>query len=115
MRGNFRRAATYQQQLAELFETELGDMARAIAAYEIAGDWFSGDNAEALGNKCYLKVADLAALEGDYARAIEKFEAVAKNSAGNNLTKWSMKDYFLKAGICHLCTGVCCTSNSRNC
>jgi len=102
LKGNFRRAATHQQNLAELIELEIGDMKKAIEAYELAGDWFQGDNAEALANKVFLKVADLAALEEMYPKAIEKYEAVARSSAGNNLMKWSMKDYFFKAGICHL-------------
>lgn len=57
-----------------------------------------------LANKLFLKVADLAAIEGDYYKAIENYEKVAKSSVSNNLMKWSVKDYFLKAGICHLAT-----------
>ena len=71
-------------------------------AYNTAAEWYESDNAEALANKLFLKVADLAALEGDYQTAIAKFEAVARSSLNNNLMKWSVKDYFLKAGICHL-------------
>jgi alpha-soluble NSF attachment protein len=47
LRGNLRRAATQQQYLAELYEVELGDMKKALVAYEKAADWFEGDNAEA--------------------------------------------------------------------
>ncbi|KAF8454600.1 soluble NSF attachment protein [Terfezia claveryi] len=104
-RGSFRRAATHQQNLAELWELDLGDFKKAIEAYDLAGDWFSGDNAEALANKVYLKVADLAALEKMYAKAIERYEGVARASVNNNLMKWSLKDYFLKAGFCHLAQG----------
>lgn len=50
-------------------------------------------------------MADLAALEGDYAKAIEHFESVSSSSVSNNLMKWSVKDYFLKAGLCHLAIG----------
>ena len=59
-----------------------------------------------LSNKLYLKVADLAALDADYQRAIQHYEKVAKSSMNNNLMKWSVKEYFLKAGVCHLATGV---------
>ncbi|KAI9824565.1 MAG: vesicular-fusion protein S17 [Thelocarpon impressellum] len=103
-KGNFRRAATHKQNLAEVYEVELGDQKRAIDAYETAASWFESDNAEALANKLYLKVADLAALEEDYYKSIEHFERVAKSSISNNLMKWSVKDYFLKAGMCHLAT-----------
>ncbi|KAI9757492.1 MAG: vesicular-fusion protein S17 [Lichina confinis] len=99
LKGNFRRAATYKQNLAELYEVELTDQKKAIDAYETAGSWFEGDNAEALANKLYLKVADIAALEQDYYKAIENYEKVARSSVSNNLMKWSVKDYFLKAGI----------------
>ena len=59
-----------------------------------------------LANKHYLKAADLAALEGDYYKAIEHYERIGRSSINNNLMKWSVKDYFLKAGICHLATNV---------
>lgn len=60
---------------------------------------------DSLANKLYLKVADLAALENDYYTAIANYEKVATASVSNNLMKWSVKDYFLKAGLCHLATG----------
>ncbi|OCK74200.1 alpha-soluble NSF attachment protein [Lepidopterella palustris CBS 459.81] len=105
-KGNFRRAATQQQQLAELYEVELSDEARAAAAYEEAAGWYENDNAEALANKLWLKTADLVALEGkDYYKAIDLYERVAKSSIANNLMKWSVKEYLLKAGICSLATG----------
>ena len=100
--GGFRRAASWQEKLAEVYEVELADQKSALEAYDLAAQWYESDNAEALANKLYLKVADLAALEGDYQNAIQKFETVAKSSIANNLMKWSVKDYFLKAGICHL-------------
>lgn len=106
-KGNFRRAATNQQNLAEIYEVELGDSKRAAEAYEVAAGWFEGDNAEALANKLFLKVADLSAVEGDYQKSVENYEKVARSSVSNNLMKWSVKDYFLKAGICHLASGVC--------
>ena len=104
-KGNFRRAATHQQNLAEVYEMEIGDQKKALEAYDTAAQWYESDNAEALANKLYLKVADLAALEGDYQNAISKLETVAKSSLNNNLMRWSVKDYFLKAGICHLAAG----------
>jgi len=104
-RGNFRRAATHKQNLAEVYETELGDQKKAMESYDLAASWFESDNAEALANKLYLKVADLAALEGDYYKAIENYEKVATSSVSNSLMKWSVKDYFLKSGICLLAVG----------
>lgn len=61
---------------------------------------------QALANKLWLKTADLVALDGkDYYKAIELYEKVAKTSIQNNLMRWSVKEYLLKAGICQLCTG----------
>ncbi|KAI5285784.1 vesicular-fusion protein S17 [Ascosphaera acerosa] len=104
-KGNFRRAASYQQNLGELYEVELGDEAAALLAYEKAAEWYESDNAEALANKYYLKVADLAAIMKDYQKAVDNFEKVGKSSINNHLTKWSVKDYFMKAAMCHLATG----------
>ncbi|OLN92265.1 putative vesicular-fusion protein sec17-like protein [Colletotrichum chlorophyti] len=104
-KGNFRRAAGHKEALGELFETELGDSKRALESYEAAASWYEGDNAAALANKLWLKVADVASLEGDYYKAIENYEKVAAASINNNLMKYSVKDYFLRAGICHLATG----------
>ncbi len=43
--------------------------------------------------------------EGDYYKAIANFEKVATSAVGNNLKRWSIKDYFLKSGICLLAVG----------
>lgn len=102
LRGQFRRAANYQMDLGGIYEKELNNPSEAIAAYDTAGEWYFQDQAEALANKAFLKVADLAALSGNYEKAINRFDHVAKASLNNNLTKWSLKDYFLKAGLCRL-------------
>lgn len=99
--GQFRRAANFQMDLAELYEL-INDTENATAAYEKAGDYFSTDHAEALLNKAFLKCADLNAVAGNYSKAREQYDTVIKNSLGNNLTKWSLKDYFLKSLLCTL-------------
>lgn len=88
--------------LGAIFENELSNIPEAISSYDTAGEWYYQDQAEALANKAFLKVADLSAMEGNYARAIERYEQVARASLNNNLTKWSLKEYFLKAGLCHV-------------
>ena len=151
-KGNFRRAATQQQNLAEIYEVEIADQKRALEAYDVClfstsshdmDTWrakplhtdattdcrklvrsrprrsvslpYQNDPtapltltilpSSSLANKLYLKVADLAALESDYHKSTANYEKVARSSVSNNLMKWSVKDYFLKAGICHLATG----------
>lgn len=51
-KGNFRRAATHMQNLAECYEemASVGEKeyeAKAVEAYETAAGWFESDNAEA--------------------------------------------------------------------
>jgi alpha-soluble NSF attachment protein len=57
-----------------------------------------------LANKLWLKEADIAALEGDYYKAVQNFEKVADSSLENHLMKYSVKDYWFKAGLCILAT-----------
>lgn len=59
-----------------------------------------------MANKCLLKVAQIAADLEMYEEAIEKFERVAASAVDDPLLKWSVKEYFLKAGLCHLCSDV---------
>ncbi|CUM62664.1 uncharacterized protein PRCAT00000218001 [Priceomyces carsonii] len=100
--GQFRRAANFTGDLAELYES-VGDTENAIKSYEQAGDYYVTDHAEALSNKSYLKCADLCALKEDYKKAVELYDTLIKNLLGNNLTKWSLKDYFFKSILCILC------------
>jgi alpha-soluble NSF attachment protein len=66
-------------------------------------------------NKCLLKVAHFAAQLEEYDVAIDSFERVATDSMDNQLTKWSIKEYFLKAGLCSLCIGVSCIIFKSDC
>lgn len=104
-KGNFRRAATQEQLLAELYETS-GERSKARSAYALAAQWFEDDNSPATANKLNLKAADLAALDSDYLDAIKRFEHVAKQSLSTNALRFSIKDYLLRAGICHLALDI---------
>ncbi|KAF1999096.1 TPR-like protein [Amniculicola lignicola CBS 123094] len=73
-KGNFRRAATFKEQLGDMFEEEASNMPdklealpftlKAAAAYKDAASWYDADNATALANKLWLKTADIFALLG---------------------------------------------------
>lgn len=104
-RGQFRRGANFKFELAELQEQQLQDFPNAIANYETAGDWYLQDQAIALANKSFLKCADLKALNGNYLEATEILKKVVENSLGNKLSQWSLKEYFLKIGLCYLAAG----------
>jgi len=101
--GRFAIAAKHQQEIGQLYESE-NDMENAVDAYKAAADFFDGEGSTSSANTCLLKVAQFSAQLEKYDKAIELFEQVARNSLDNNLLKWSVKEYFLKAGLCHLCT-----------
>ncbi|OXB54160.1 hypothetical protein ASZ78_012606 [Callipepla squamata] len=52
-------------------------------------------------NKCLLKVAAYAAQLEQYQKAIEIYEQVGTNTMDNPLLKYSAKEYFFKAALCH--------------
>lgn len=104
-KGNYRRAATQKQSLAEMYE-EKQDLANARSAYSEAAQWYEDDNAPALASKLNLKAAEFAAMEGDYLDAVQRFEHVSKLTAKNTAMKLSLKIYLLNAGICHLALDI---------
>jgi alpha-soluble NSF attachment protein len=104
-KGRFQTAANNQKIIAEIYEVVIGDVERAMRAYELAADWYAGEESKAHANACLVKVATFAAQLEQWDVAIEKFEAVAAASLDNALTKWTIRDYLLKAGLCSMCTG----------
>lgn len=99
--------------------------------YQLAADYYKGENSISASNTCLLKVAQFASelevsypiyirylfcnilttcADPAYAKrynvAIETFETVATQSIDNNLLKWNVKDYYFKALLCHLCSSV---------
>lgn len=101
-RGQFRRAANYKMDLGQVYEEELMDFPKAIESFQDAGDWFESDSAQALASKAFLKCADTSALQGEYVKANEVYKKVANNALSNNLSRWSLKDYFVKIVLCYL-------------
>jgi alpha-soluble NSF attachment protein len=59
-----------------------------------------------LANRCTVKTAEIAAILGQYEQAATKFEEVGYASVDDTLLKWSAKEYFFHAGLCHICTKV---------
>ena len=104
-KGNYRRAATQKQNLAELYEQNK-DTVNARSAYSETAQWYEDDNAPALANKFNLKAAEFAAWNGDYLDAVQRFEHVAERTKGHSTMKFSLKIYFLNAGICHLALDI---------
>ena len=60
-------------------------------------------------NACYKDAADLHAELEEYPRAIQRYEQVADQSLMSALTKYSVKEYWLKACLCALAMKVSAT------
>jgi alpha-soluble NSF attachment protein len=102
--GKFHMAAQKTKEMAEILE-DLGDVEQAIEAYRNAANYFTGEDSVAASNACLMKVGFQCALLEKYEPAIEAFEQVATVSIDNNLLKYSCKDAYLPAGLCHFCIG----------
>ncbi|XP_046877654.1 N-ethylmaleimide-sensitive factor attachment protein, beta b isoform X1 [Hypomesus transpacificus] len=99
--GRFTIAAKHHITIAEIFESEMVDVEKAIAHYEQAADYYKGEESNSSANKCLLKVAAYSAQMEQYQRAIEIYEQVGSSTMDNPLLKYSAKEYFFKASLCH--------------
>lgn len=100
--GRLHSAAAQEKEIAKLYEEELSSPERAMESYRRAAEWYADEESHATANSCKLKVATFAAQLERYSEAIELFEKIGEESLNNQLSKWSVKDYFLKAGLCWL-------------
>jgi len=101
--GRFTIAAKHHQTIAEIYESDIADLDKAMTHYEQAADYFKGEESNSSANKCMLKVAQYAAQLENYDRAIEIYEQVAASALESSLLKYSAKEYFFRASLCHLC------------
>uniref|UniRef100_A0A673JFG7 Beta-soluble NSF attachment protein n=1 Tax=Sinocyclocheilus rhinocerous TaxID=307959 RepID=A0A673JFG7_9TELE len=101
LQGRFTIAAKHHITIAEVYESELVDIEKAIAHYEQAADYYKGEESNSSANKCLLKVASYSAQLEQYPKAIEIYEQVGSNTMDNPLLKYSAKEYFFKASLCH--------------
>uniref|UniRef100_A0A8C4HEU0 Beta-soluble NSF attachment protein n=1 Tax=Dicentrarchus labrax TaxID=13489 RepID=A0A8C4HEU0_DICLA len=99
--GRFTIAAKHHITIAEVYESELVDIEKAIAHYEQAADYYKGEESNSSANKCLLKVGHYSAQLEQYQKAIEIYEQVAMNTMDNPLLKYNAKEYFFKASLCH--------------
>lgn len=57
-------------------------------------------------NQCYQQAAELSGDLGEYQRAMELYQIVADWSLTSALTKYSVKEYWLRAALCSIAMGV---------
>ncbi|KAF8317596.1 vesicular-fusion protein SEC17 [Clavulina sp. PMI_390] len=100
--GRFRQAADREKEIGQIFMNELNDISRACEAFEKAGEWYSQEDANATANGCFKDAADLHAELNEFPAAIARYEQVANHSLTSSLTRYSVKEYWLRAGLCAL-------------
>lgn len=104
--GRFTMAAKHHITVAEIHEGNSSDLEKAIFHYEQAAQYYRGEESNTSANKCLLKVAMYSAQMEEYAKALEIYEQVAADAIENSLLKYSAKEYFFKAALCHMCIDI---------
>ncbi|QRV76613.1 Vesicular-fusion protein Sec17 [Ceratobasidium sp. AG-Ba] len=100
--GRFRQAADREKEIAQIYLQDAQDLSKACESFERAGEWYAQEDAMATANACFKDAADLHAELGHYPHAIARYEQVADHSLTSALTKYSVKEYWLRAGLCAL-------------
>lgn len=80
------------------------NMEDGATSMEQAAEMYRKDSADATANGCAKDAADLRAELRQFDRAVDLYDRVADYSIGNNLLKYSVKDYWLRSGLCAIAT-----------
>ena len=72
----FTMAAKHHQTVAELLEDNVAAMETVIQHYQIAADYFKGEESTSSANKCLVKVAQYTATMEKYEKSIQIYEQV---------------------------------------
>jgi len=101
----FNSAAKLQSDIGKLYEDKkLFD--KAVMFYTEAVGSFESENNNVQARKVKLQVADILARNGEYSKAIEIYETTSKDCVDDQLLRWSVKNYLLKASLCQLVLGA---------
>ncbi|CAD6584013.1 MAG: vesicular-fusion protein S17 [Tremellales sp. Tagirdzhanova-0007] len=103
--GNFRQAADREKEIAGVYAQDGLDIAKARDSFVRAGDWYKQEDANATANQCYQQAAELSADLQDFPRSMELYQIVADWSLTSALTKYSVKEYWLRAALCSMAMG----------
>lgn len=112
--GRFTIAAKHHMTIAEIYETDMIDIEKSMTNYEMAADYYKGEESNSAANKCLLKVAQYAAQVEQYPKAIEIYEQVAANAINSQLLRYGAKDHYFRAVLCRMCQDVQDASNAVN-
>ncbi|KAI3845332.1 hypothetical protein MKW92_029897 [Papaver armeniacum] len=86
--GRFNMAARHCKEMGELCEAQQ-NLDQAIAYFERAADLFQSEEVNTAANQCKLKVAEFAAQQKQYAKAIGIYEEMERQSLNNNLPNYN--------------------------
>ncbi|KAI6007445.1 soluble NSF attachment protein [Pisolithus albus] len=118
--GRFRQAADREKEIAQIYQFELHDLRRACDSLERAADWYSQEDANAFVSfhshliqasqlhshqncECvFQRRGRFACRARGVSQAIQRYEQVADQSLTSALTKYSVKEYWLRACLCAL-------------
>lgn len=104
--GRFSIAAKHHVTIAEIYESNLMDVDKAITHFTQASDYYKGEESASAANKCLLKVAMYSAQQENYVKAINLYEEVASVSLESSLLKYSAREYLFKAALCQMCSDL---------
>jgi len=103
--GKFRQAADREKEIAQIYVKELNDVKRGCESYDQAADWYEQEDSKATATSCRRDAADLYAEIGDYTAAIERYRKVADSYMDSALTRFNVKEVWLRQGLCALAMG----------
>uniref|UniRef100_A0A673JIU3 N-ethylmaleimide-sensitive factor attachment protein, alpha a n=1 Tax=Sinocyclocheilus rhinocerous TaxID=307959 RepID=A0A673JIU3_9TELE len=105
--GRFNIAAKHHISIAEIYESELLDIDKAISHYEQAADYYKGEESTSAANKCLLKVATYAAQMEQYQNPLKYLSrSIGIYSMDTTLLRYGAKDHLFKAALCHFCVDM---------
>lgn len=102
--GPLRRAALVCVDLAKLFE-EQNQLDSALKTWLRAAEVYDEQHDTPHAAQARLGAADVAARVNQLPLAITNYEQAAEACAQETLTKFKLKQYFLKSGLCYLAEG----------
>ncbi|KAG8892834.1 vesicular-fusion protein S17 [Tulasnella sp. 403] len=100
--GRFRQAADREKEIGQIYLQESQDLSKAAESFIRAGEWYDQEDAKATANACKKDAADLFAELDRFQEAIGLYDDVADYSLSSALTKYSVKEYWLRSGLCAL-------------
>ncbi|KAI3844464.1 hypothetical protein MKX03_022596 [Papaver bracteatum] len=100
--GRFDMAARFCKEIGELCESQQ-NVDQAISYFERAADLFHSEDVNTSANQCKLKVAEFAAQQKQYPKAIEIYEEIARQSLNEKLLTYIVTGYLFNAALFQLC------------